>query len=81
MPVIQKENAPEVPAQLIAQAIVKIGDAAQAMSRSGLTLKAQLILLSALSGETRKTCQQVLWALQNLKKEYLVSPPGKGSAK
>lgn len=72
--VVQKEMSPEVPAQLIAQSIVRIGDAAQAMARSGLTLKAQLILLSALSGETRKTCQNVLYALQNLKKEYIVQP-------
>ena len=66
----------EVPAEIIAASILKIGNAAEAMSRSGLTLKAQLILLSALSGETRKTCQNVLWALQNLKKEFLVAPNG-----
>ncbi len=63
---------PEIPAQVLAQSIVKIGNAAEAMSRSGLNLRAQLILLSALSGETKKSCQNVLWALQNLKKEFLV---------
>lgn len=73
-PVIQKEGQTEVPAQLIAQSIVKIGDAAMAMQRSGLTLKAQLILLSHLSGESQKTCSNVLYALQHLKEEYLVSP-------
>ena len=73
---VAQKPGEEVPAQVIAASIVKIGDAAEAMARSGLTLKAQLILLSALSGETRKTCQQVLWALQNLKKEFIVAPKG-----
>lgn len=74
--VIQKEGSPEVGAQLIAQAIVRIGDAAAAMARSGLNLKAQLILISALSHESKLSCQNVLFALQHLKQEYLVQPKG-----
>jgi len=67
--VIQDEEAP-VAAKVLAQAIVKISDAARAMARAGLTRRAIVILLSESSGVSRTQCACVLDSLENLAKEF-----------
>lgn len=67
----QAEGKPEVPAEVIAQSIERIGAATAVLLRSGLNLKAILILLSASSGESRRTCENVLHAMNTLRSTYL----------
>lgn len=69
--IIQKENEPEVPAEVIAQSIEKIANAIDKMSKSGLTDKAIEILVRHLSNESAVSVRNVLWALKNLRKRYL----------
>jgi hypothetical protein len=77
MKIIQKEGAEPIPAEVIAQSIAKIGDAAQRLMGSGLTRKAILILLANASGVPKVTCSKVLDGLNSLKRLYLEPKKGK----
>jgi hypothetical protein len=72
--VVQKEGEREVPAQIIAQSIVRIADAAKVMFNSGLNEKAIVLLISDSSGVGRRDVALVLNHIYYLKTTYLVQP-------
>lgn len=55
----------------IASQIKNIDRAMQNLKRASLNRKAIVILLQKLSGENKRTIENVLYGLENLKKEYL----------
>lgn len=70
--VVQKQGVEPVPAEIIAQSIVKIAEGWGKMQHSGLTLKAMYLLISNASGESQRTVQNVLYGIDHLKQLYLL---------
>jgi hypothetical protein len=75
--VVQKPGEEEVAAQVIAQSIVKISNATSALLRSGLNFKAIKLLISHSSGVNQRDVHEVLYAMENLSRQYLVQPKSK----
>jgi cation transport regulator ChaC len=71
--VAQQEGAEEVPAKIIAQAIVKIADATKSLYASGLNEKAIVLLISESSGVARRDVKYVLSHMMYLKETYLAN--------
>lgn len=63
-----------IPAELIAQSIVKLADGWDRMNKSGLSMKAILLLLSHSSGVSQRDVKNVLFAMDSLKATYLLKP-------
>lgn len=70
--VTQAPEVDPVPVEVLAQSIKKIADGYDQMMRSGMTLKGILIILSATSGESRRTCENVLYGIRQLRAEFIV---------
>jgi hypothetical protein len=60
----------EVPAEIIASAIVKIGKAAEEMANSGLRRRTVVILLAESSRIAKRDVEKVLDALDSLRRTY-----------
>lgn len=71
MNIIQKEGAPEVEAEVIAQSIKKVADSVRRLRGSGLTERAIIVLLRDASGVAKGEIEQVLRGLDKLEKLYL----------
>ncbi len=65
----QDENA-FVEKNILAQAIVDISKAAQALARGGLNRKAIVVLVAHRSKVSQRQCEEVLDALRDLEREY-----------
>jgi hypothetical protein len=61
-------------AELIAQSITKVAYGFDRLNRSGLSLKAILLLLSHSSGVSQRDVKKVLQSMGSLKRDYLVKP-------
>jgi hypothetical protein len=72
--VVQAQNQEPVAAEIIAQSIVKMADGFDRMNKSGLSLKAIMLLVSNSSGVCQRDVKQVLLAMSTLKRDYLVAP-------
>ena len=72
--VVQAKDVDQVPAQVIAQSIVKIAEGWDKINRSGLNMKAVLLLISHSSGVSQRDVKAVIYALNSLKADYLVAP-------
>jgi hypothetical protein len=60
----------DVPKPMLASAIVKISETMTALSKSGLTRRAIIVLVKDASGEPKTTIERVLSSLENLKRDY-----------
>jgi hypothetical protein len=67
--VVQNEEKP-VPKETLAEAIVRIGDAADHLRKSGLNEEAIVILLAARSGVGKPDIRNVLSGLRQLRAWY-----------
>lgn len=67
----KQKEAKEVPAEVIAQSIQKLGNAYSAMKASGLSERAVVILLADASKLPRSTVEKVLGGMDRLKSLYL----------
>lgn len=72
--VVQAKDEEQIPAQVIAQSIVKIAEGWDKINRSGLNMKAVLLLISHSSRVPQRHVKAVLYALDSLKKDYLATP-------
>lgn len=72
--IIQEES---VAVELLASSIVKLSDAAEGLSKSGLTRHAIVVLIKNIRGVTvsRKDINEVLDALPKLKAVYIQKKP------
>ncbi len=70
-PVVKNEPPKVAAPQILADAIVKVSNAADLLLRSELTEKALLILLSHSSGVPQKTVKIVLQSARDLAKDYV----------
>lgn len=70
MKVIQNPED-QVPAEVLAESIKKIGTAVEKLSAAGLSERAIVLLLQNASGESKTATQNVLWGLRNLEKLFL----------
>jgi len=68
--VVQQEGSEPVPAEILAQSIVAIDKGVKAMNRSGLKRKALVLLISRSANVTQRDTENVLDALDCLRKEY-----------
>ena len=71
--VTQKENVPEVPTEIIAQAIVDISRGVKRLTSARLTERALVVLLKDACGAevSVNSIKRVLWKLQDLEKLYI----------
>ena len=67
--VIQNPDAPVEP-EILAEAIVRISTAIQALSKSGLNREAIIVLVKDRTGLPKKTIDLVLNSLEQLKRHY-----------
>jgi hypothetical protein len=76
---VTQPSAPEeeIPIQLLATAILKLGNAAEAIQKAGLNRRAIEVLLQSSSGQSRTAVRSVLDALMDLKRDYLAPEKGK----
>lgn len=73
--VVQKENEPEVPAEIIAQSIKKVADGYSRMKKSGLTERAIVALLKDATQMGTGDIKKVLAGLDDLARLYLKKKP------
>lgn len=67
--VVQDPDKP-VPREILAEALVRIGEAFVKLRASGLNRRAIVLLVSESSGQTRGAVGDVLDALESLSKDY-----------
>ncbi len=69
-PVSVRQGDEEVPREILADAIVKIGEGFERLSKSGLNRRAIVVLVRDASGVTKGDVHKVLDALENLRGLY-----------
>ena len=72
---IKQDEENPVPAEILAEAIKRIGDATRKLDASGLNDKAIVLLLSHSSGVSKTEVSNVLWALRNIEQTFLKKKP------
>lgn len=65
-----KQSAPPIPAEILADAIVRVSDGFDAAMKAGLTKHAICVLVKAKTGIPSSTISEVLDALPQLRKTY-----------
>ncbi len=68
--VVQPPDKPEVPKDILAEAIVKIADAAERLASSGLNEDAIVVLLVARTHVNKSDVRTVLTGLRDLRRTY-----------
>ena len=68
--IVQKPDEEPIPKPVLAEAIVKIGAAAESLRKSGLNRRGVLALLADKTGYGKGTLACVLDALEDLTKDY-----------
>jgi hypothetical protein len=69
--VVQKQNADEIPIEIIAQSIKEIADGFQKIMAGKLNRRALVLLLKDASGQGAGAIEDVLAGLESLKRRYL----------
>ena len=69
--IVAQDSSVPVPAEILAASIVRIGDAADRLMKSGLNRRAIILLLSASAKVGRPVVEAVLDAMLDLKSTYL----------
>lgn len=67
----QKENAEEIPTEIIAQSIKDISDGVKKLRSGKLNDKAIILLISKASSVSLETVRSVLTGMENLEKQFL----------
>lgn len=67
----QKENAEEIPTEIIAQSIKDISDGVKKIRSGKLNDKAIILLISKASSVSLETVRSVLNGMENLEKQFL----------
>jgi hypothetical protein len=75
--VTQSPDVDPVPVEIIAESIVKISKAMEAISKTRLNRRALIVLISESSGTPRTHVKNVLDSLQQLAEDYLTKVPKK----
>lgn len=68
--VVVKQEEPEIPAEVMAKAIVEISDGMKKMLRAGLKQKTIVILVSVHTGVSRTNVENVINCLESLRDIY-----------